>query len=108
MKKVTYVILFSLLIASCAGYGHQALVKELDSWIGVKTYDEVLKGWERPADINDEDGYITVTWIKEDYYMVDSPFRRGRPFAPTAVGRKIVMKFDKDTKILKVYKIEYW
>lgn len=107
MKKAAYLILLSLFIVSCSNWGHKALYRELDAMVGVNTYDEVLKGWERPDDIREEDGFIIVIWIRDEN-KVEFPVKRRGPYNPRSFGRQITMKFDKDTKILKEYKVEYW
>jgi len=105
MKKIIS-LLALLIIASCATNGHKMLTDYLNNGIGALTYEDVVKKWRKPDKVTEEDSAIIAEWIREDY--VDVGIVRPAFSSPTVYGEKKTLWFDRETKILKDYKIVTW
>lgn len=105
-EKILFLVI--LFAAACASPGHKALVDYLDKGIGVTTYEQVVKRWGSPEKMTEKNDYFIAEWVDEDYYLIETPGKKGAFVAPTLTGRKVTLKFDKATKLLRKYDIVYY
>ncbi len=108
LRTILPAVLFGVLFSGCVSAGHIALQRHIEGGIDVMTFDDAKARWGEPASRKMEDGLLKAEWIEEDYYRVESPFRKGFFEAPIVSGRKITLIFDGETGILVDYSIEYW
>lgn len=86
--------------------GHVALTNYLDKGIGTLTYEDVVKKWRNADELIEGAETITGIWIREDF---SHPGYVGPPYQPpTVYGEKKTLVFDKKTRLLKSYHVEYY
>ena len=98
--RIKLVLLLALMLtfsACAASRGHRMLTGYLDSSIGTRTFEEVVKRWHRPDEVIEGEDTLTGIWIREDYVTPSSVF-----------GEKKTLIFDKKDRLLKSYVIEYY
>ena len=107
IKLVLLLALMLTLSACAASRGHRTLTGYLDSSIGTRTFEDVVKRWHRPDEVIKGEGTLTGIWIREDY--IDANIvRRSFSAAPSVFGEKKTLIFDQKSRLLKSYIIEYY
>ena len=97
IKPVILLAVMLVLSACAASRGHRMLTGYLDSSIGSRTYEDVVKKWHSPDGVIEGSDTVTGVWIREDYVGPDSVF-----------GEKKTLIFDKKSRLLKSYVIDYY
>lgn len=82
------------------------LTQYLDNGIGTLTYEDIVKRWRSADTVIEKEESFTATWIREDF---THPGYVGPPYQPPVVtGEKKTLIFDKKTRLLKSYHVEYY
>ena len=69
MRKITFALIFSLLLFACA-FSNEAYEQKLASWVG-KNEQTLIASWGRPtAQKVLENGQTILTYIKQNEYFV--------------------------------------
>ena len=80
----------------------------LSGQIGIMTYDDAIMRWGRPLSKVDGDNIFLATWGDQRTGAVAIPLGNGIVAAPVNHGWKLELAFEKETKLLRNWRMNEW
>lgn len=81
------------------------LTNYLDKGIGTLTYEDIVKRWNSADKLIEGKESFTAIWIREDY--IDAHIMKHSFQAPDVFIERKTLLFDRKTRLLKSYHVEY-